>query len=499
MSVDVRYDDKDGSPLTTAAPTAEWSFLVDQLEGDTPVPSPPESEYGGPTRVASPEPELKDKNVDEKADFEVTEGKVVDTRSESAIEPENAQTAQEGGLDGWLTVMSTCFVLFCTFGLSNSFGVFQLEYQSNLLRDYEPSTISWIGSVHLCLTFGLSIVSGYLFSRGWLRYQLAFGCSLWIIGVFMLSLSRTYVQIFLSHAVCLGLAVGSCFGPCVSCTAQWFIQKRALVVGCSTAAAGFGAVIFPIFLSRLFPRLGFAATIRALAYLEIPLLLVANVFIRPRKVAAPAQSGSAMTMLSKFVREPVYVLVCLGCFGAMTGCFIPLFYCNAFAKAHDLPMFLRDYSLSIINGVAIVFRISSGVLADRVGVLNASIPFTFLLSILVFIMPTATTTAGAVVFLLLFGVASGGFISLMPSCFLACASSPAEFGLRSGIGFAAMGVAALIGSPIAGSLLSASKGNYVAPCCFGGGAAMCGCLCLVWARVSLARQQERAKESEAKV
>ncbi|KAK4050230.1 hypothetical protein OIV83_003551 [Microbotryomycetes sp. JL201] len=491
MSVDVQFDDEVRPRPAPLGSGAEWAFLASELEGDTPVSSPPESEYGGPTRVASPEPQIEAKkySVDvEKADFDLSEEKAPEAFVNQLGTDNATKDVQEGGLEGWLTVMSTCFVLFCTFGLSNSFGVFQLEYQANLLHHYQPSTISWIGSVHLCLTFGLSLLSGVLFSRGWLRYQLAFGCSLWIVGIFALSMSRTYLQIFLSHAVCLGVAVGSCFGPCVSCTAQWFVQKRALVVGCSTAAAGLGAVIFPIFLSRLFPRLGFAATIRALAYLEIPLLLVANIFIRPRQVATPAQAPAGLV---RFLTEPVYVLVCLGCFGSMIATFIPIFYSNSFARANGLQPLLQDYSLSIINGTAIIFRITSGLVADKFGTLNCSIPFTLLLSLLVFVMPTATTTGGFVIFLILFGVASGGFISLMPSCFLACASNPSEFGLRSGIGFACMGIAALIGSPIAGSLLSAGHGSYVGPCCFGGGAAMCGCLCLVWARVLLARKQER--------
>lgn len=81
--------------------------------------------------------------------------------------------------------------------------------------------------------------------------------------MFMLSLSKTYAQIFLSHAVCLGIAVGSIFGPCLSCIATYFLVRRSLVVGCATAGAGVGAVIFPIMLNKLFPVLGFAGTIRA--------------------------------------------------------------------------------------------------------------------------------------------------------------------------------------------------------------------------------------------
>src|SRR5690349_9526814 len=99
----------------------------------------------------------------------------------------------------------------------------------------------------------------------------------------------------------------------------------------------------------------------------------------------------------------------------------------------------------------------------------------------------------------------------MPSCFLTLATDVSELGsvvslppgaclhfsritpdvflhlrtsdsLRSGVGFLFVAVAALIGSPVAGALLTASGGNYVAPCCFGGACAMVGCALLTAAR-----------------
>lgn len=59
------------------------------------------------------------------------------------------------------------------------------------------------------------------------------------------------------------IAVGSCFGPCISCCATYFLVRRSLVIGAATAGAGLGAVILPIMLNKLFPILGFGPTIRA--------------------------------------------------------------------------------------------------------------------------------------------------------------------------------------------------------------------------------------------
>ena len=97
----------------------------------------------------------------------------------------------EGGWRAYGAVLGAVLVLLSTFGsvlvstssrrsstlmhqrlvirLSNSFGVFQRHYLSDptlQLSHLSPSTVSWIGSCHLGLTFASSLVSGWLFDRG---------------------------------------------------------------------------------------------------------------------------------------------------------------------------------------------------------------------------------------------------------------------------------------------------------------------------------------------
>lgn len=83
-------------------------FDASLLDGDTPVPSPPESVYGGPTRVGSPCPDVQSDKLEE--DFE----KFVALGNQSP-----AEELVDGGRQAWLSVLGTAFVLFSTFGLSN--------------------------------------------------------------------------------------------------------------------------------------------------------------------------------------------------------------------------------------------------------------------------------------------------------------------------------------------------------------------------------------------
>lgn len=58
-----------------------------------------------------------------------------------------APEVPEGGTKAWLAVLGASAALFTSFGWTNCIGLFQDEYQSNQLKEYSSSTVSWITSV----------------------------------------------------------------------------------------------------------------------------------------------------------------------------------------------------------------------------------------------------------------------------------------------------------------------------------------------------------------
>lgn len=72
----------------------------------------------------------------------------------------NADGLPEGGSKAWTVLFGTWCVLFCTFGLGNSIGVFQTYYVNNALRQYSSSTISWITSFMQWVLNFLPIIVG---------------------------------------------------------------------------------------------------------------------------------------------------------------------------------------------------------------------------------------------------------------------------------------------------------------------------------------------------
>ena len=82
-----------------------------------------------------------------------------------------ASDIPDGGLEAWLQVFGSWAILIATWGLVNSFGVFQAYYETKLLPDQTSSSISWIGSLQaaLLLLIGVSSFRRHLLPQAYVQ------------------------------------------------------------------------------------------------------------------------------------------------------------------------------------------------------------------------------------------------------------------------------------------------------------------------------------------
>lgn len=90
-----------------------------------------------------------------------------------------------------------------------------------------------------------------------------------------------------------------------------------------------------------------------------------------------------------------------------------------------------------------------------------------------------------ILFSALYGFSSGAFVSLAPAL-IAQISDIRQIGMRTGIMFAVISLAALTGSPIGGALQAREGGKYLTLQVFCGVMMIAGSTVFVLARVSLA-------------
>lgn len=112
-------------------------------------------------------------------------------------------------------------------------------------------------------------------------YLILCGAALSTLGVFMLSFSTQYWQIFLTQGLCIGLGCGMLFVPSMALIGRSFTKNRSLAVGFTTCGAPIGGIVYVILFEALLPKMGFAWAVRVLGFfmlgcyvISIPLLLL---------------------------------------------------------------------------------------------------------------------------------------------------------------------------------------------------------------------------------
>jgi MFS family permease len=128
----------------------------------------------------------------------------------------------------------------------------------------------------------------------------------------------------------------------------------------------------------------------------------------------------------------------------------PLFYLQVFAESHGISPQLSFYLLAIANGASAFGRILPNFVADKLGVFNMLIASSAVSGVIIFCWLPATNTAGVIVIALLFGFSSGAYVSLIPGVFQSLSSHMGEMGVRLGLAWAVVALAALTGTPIEG-------------------------------------------------
>jgi MFS family permease len=131
-------------------------------------------------------------------------------------------------------------------------------------------------------------------------------------------------------------------------------------------------------------------------------------------------------------------------------------------------------------------RIVPGMLSDKFGRYNVFVVVSFLTAILILALwIPASSNVGLILFAGFFGFASGAFISLGPAL-IAQISPIHKIGIRQGLLFAVISVAALTTNPIGGAILSQENGSFTGVKIFAGVMCFAGSTFALLARCSVA-------------
>ncbi|KAF4883257.1 Aspyridones efflux protein apdF [Colletotrichum fructicola] len=336
----------------------------------------------------------------------------------------------DGGRWAWLCVLGTHLVVMNTWGVINSFGVFQSHYAQTLRRP--PSDISWIGSIQIFLLFFIGTFTGRLTDAGLFRPVALVGSILVVLGSIATSFSTQYWQIFLSQGVCVGLGNGCLFCPTIALVSTYFQKRRSLAIGFTACGSTTGGVLFPAIVRQLLPLVGFGWTMRAIGLVQLVALTIALLSLRPR---LPPRTTGKLVEWDAF-KELGYTFYGVGMFLCFWGSYFAFFFTAAYAR--DILGMSYTSSLDVLmimSGVGIVGRILPSYLADRVGALTVLVPTAGAGALIMFTWLAVDRKSAFYAWAAISGIILGGIQAVFPSALASLTADPSKQGTRIGMIF----------------------------------------------------------------
>jgi MFS family permease len=164
------------------------------------------------------------------------------------------------------------------------------------------------------------------------------------------------------------------------------------------------------------------------------------------------------------------------------------YYMQLYVEFHGWSQTLAFYTLAMINGASFFGRLFLPKLADNIGGFNVMIPCAVVTCITAFTINHISSVAGVILFCIVYGFFSGGYISLGASTVRSFCKDETDYGVRLGISLFTMSFFILTGTPLDGALLHPLTAMWK-PVTFGGCTMLAGCICLIIARQMLAKRK----------
>ncbi|PQE10385.1 major facilitator superfamily transporter protein [Rutstroemia sp. NJR-2017a WRK4] len=354
-------------------------------------------------------------------------------------------------LTAWLQVIGAFCLNLNTWGLMNAFGVFQTFYQLDLLNSHSASNISWIGSTQAFLMFLTSVAAGPIFDAGHLNFLQWTGSILTVLGMFLTSICKVYYQCFLAQGVMMGLGFGLLYLPAPAIVSQFFHKRQALAIGMSSVGSALGGVMYPIVFTQLQPRIGFGWATRIIAFIILSTSAIPLLVMKSRTVASPWRTVLDRTAF----RDIPYILLNTGLLFGFMGLWIIFYYIQLYAlNRSSVSPNLASYLLVIINAASLPGRLLPGFYADRVGSINVQAVVAASSAILTFCLIAIRSTAGLIIYSLLYGFSAGAFMGLPAAGVARLSEDHSKIGIRLGMTLGFVGFGVLVSNPIAGAILA---------------------------------------------
>jgi len=372
---------------------------------------------------------------------------------------------------GWVVALVGACILVANALLVYTFGVFLTPL--TLEFGWERGALSGAFSLTVLIVGGLGILAGGLSDKYGARIVVTLGGLFLGTGFSLMSQINSLWQVYLILGLFVGVGGSFSFVPVLATIPRWFAKRVGTAMGITMAGFGLGGVISPVLAQWLISSYGWRQSFIILGLITFIIVIPLAQLIKysPQRIGLKpyGEGGTAEDRqpLASATEELSFIQAIktsrFWIFGLILFCF---FYCEESIIVHIVPhagdieitAIIAASILSFIAGISIIGRLGIGFISDRIGSRLALTACLSLITVALIWLLFVGEIWMFYVFAVVFGLAYGGFVSLLTVV------AAELFGLKSlgtmlgGLFFVGL-IGGAIGAPLSGSIFDIT-GSY---------------------------------------
>ncbi|MBI3301288.1 MAG: MFS transporter [Deltaproteobacteria bacterium] len=386
---------------------------------------------------------------------------------------------------GWIVTACAFLVLFLTYGVQYSFGVFLPAMLDEL--GWQRASLAGAFSLYTMVYSGCSWMSGRLTDSRGPRWVIAVGGALLGGGIIATSRMSAVWHVYVCYGLIAALGMSTAYIPCNTTVVKWFQRKRGLALGLASSGSSCGILTCPPLASALIARWGWRPVYLSFGVVILVLLnVLARFMVRSPELLGLAPDGdpfptpagdhphvasgpgpvlsaaegpvltgwtlqAAWTLPSFWLLATAFVIMLLTVP-------VPFVHIVAFARDLGLPATQGALAVSIMGLCALGGSLSLGPLSDRLG-RKQGLTLSLVLQVTAFLLFLSAQSRGTLYLgAAAFGFFYGGMATLFPAL-IGDFFGRRHAGAITGFLFAGAGVFGAWGPMIAGYLRDVT-GSY---------------------------------------
>jgi MFS family permease len=325
---------------------------------------------------------------------------------------------------GYVIAGASVFLQVIMWGIFNTYGVFFLPLHDEF--GWSRAAISGARSLSMVIWGFMSILLGNLNDRFGPRIIMAACGCFFGVGYYLMSQINDLWQLYIFHGIIIGIGVSATDVVILSTVARWFIKRRGMMTGIIKVGTGLGMFIMPLVATTFILSYSWRTAYVFLGAMGFLIIISLAQLLRrdpsQKKQIPDVEKGvkgvnlkateSGLSFSNTIRTRRLWITATL---------YFTIWFCVNVVLVHvvphatDMNFSLAEAAgiLSAVGASSIVGRFVLGTMSDRIGCRRAITIccITFVISFIILLL--ATSYWMLISFAVIYGVAHGGFATLI--------------------------------------------------------------------------------------